>query len=146
MDHATMIAAVAALLAASAGLLPKSESGPPRPGPAAISTPATAFAARVGKQKLTPKSRFGSGGQIAVGRCGYLGWSCREIAARPIASWREVSMQRVIQSVLVTAILIGTPTTAGAESVMKQCGEQWRTAKAAGTTNGATWPRLPPQL
>ena len=51
-------------------------------------------------------------------------------------------MQRVIQSVLVTAILIGAATTAGAESVMKQCGEQWQTAKAAGTTNGATWPQF----
>jgi hypothetical protein len=70
------------------------------------------------------------------------GWSCRQIAAKPIPSWREVSMQRVIQSVLVTAILIGAATTAGAESVMKQCGEQWQTAKAAGTTNGATWPQF----
>ena len=51
-------------------------------------------------------------------------------------------MQRVIQSVMVAAILLGTATTAGAESVMKQCGEQWQTAKAAGTTNGATWPQF----
>jgi hypothetical protein len=30
-------------------------------------------------------------------------------------------------------------STANAESVMKQCGEQWQAAKQAGTTNGETW-------
>jgi hypothetical protein len=29
-----------------------------------------------------------------------------------------------------------------AESAMKQCGEQWQSAKSAGTTNGATWPQF----
>ena len=29
-----------------------------------------------------------------------------------------------------------------AESVMKQCGDQWQAAKAAGTTNGETWPQF----
>ena len=33
-------------------------------------------------------------------------------------------------------------STANAESVMKQCGDQWRAAKAAGTTNGQTWPQF----
>ena len=28
------------------------------------------------------------------------------------------------------------------KSVMKQCGAQWQSAKAAGTTNGATWPQF----
>jgi hypothetical protein len=51
---------------------------------------------------------------------------------------REVSMQQVIQSVLAAAILLGTAATTGAESVMKQCGEQWQAAKSAGTMNGAT--------
>ena len=51
-------------------------------------------------------------------------------------------MQRVIQSVLAAAILLGTAATTRAESVMKQCGEQWQAAKSAGTTNGATWPQL----
>src|SRR3984885_10257864 len=49
-------------------------------------------------------------------------------------------MKRVIQSVLAAAILLGTAATTRAESVMKQCGEQWQSAKSAGTTNGATWP------
>ena len=51
-------------------------------------------------------------------------------------------MQRVVQSVLAAAILFGTTTTTRAESVMKQCGEQWQAAKSAGTTNGATWPQF----
>jgi hypothetical protein len=29
-----------------------------------------------------------------------------------------------------------------AQSVMKQCGEQWQAAKQAGTTNGETWPQF----
>ena len=33
-------------------------------------------------------------------------------------------------------------STANAESVMKQCGDQWQAAKAAGTTNGQTWPQF----
>ena len=28
---------------------------------------------------------------------------------------------------------------ANAESVMKQCGDDWKAAKATGTTNGQTW-------
>ncbi len=31
---------------------------------------------------------------------------------------------------------------ANAESVMKQCGDQWQAAKAAGSTNGQTWPQF----
>jgi len=34
----------------------------------------------------------------------------------------------------------GSP--ASAESVMKQCGDRWQAAKAAGTTNGETWPQF----
>ena len=30
-------------------------------------------------------------------------------------------------------------TAANAESVMKECGADWKAAKAAGTTNGQTW-------
>jgi hypothetical protein len=51
-------------------------------------------------------------------------------------------MQQVIQSVLAAAILLGTASITRAESVMKQCGEQWQAAKSAGTTNGATWPQF----
>jgi hypothetical protein len=48
-------------------------------------------------------------------------------------------MQPVIRSVLAAAILLGMASTTRAESVMKQCGEQWQAAKSAGKTNGATW-------
>jgi hypothetical protein len=37
----------------------------------------------------------------------------RALAAKPVASLREVSMQRVIQSVLAAAILLGTAATTG---------------------------------
>ena len=33
-------------------------------------------------------------------------------------------------------------SAANAESVIKQCGDQWQAAKAAGTTNGETWPQF----
>ncbi len=33
-------------------------------------------------------------------------------------------------------------STADAQSVMKLCGDQWKAAKAAGTTNGETWPQF----
>jgi hypothetical protein len=51
-------------------------------------------------------------------------------------------MQRVISLVLAAAVLLGTASITRAESVMKQCGEQWQSAKSAGTTNGATWPQF----
>jgi hypothetical protein len=51
-------------------------------------------------------------------------------------------MQKAIRLALATAILIGMAATANAQSVMKQCGEQWQAAKAAGTTNGETWPQF----
>ena len=38
--------------------------------------------------------------------------------------------------------MIGTACTANAESVMKACGDQWKAAKAAGTTNEETWPEF----
>jgi len=43
----------------------------------------------------------------------------------------------------VVALAVGfAGTSADAESVMKQCGDQWKAAKAAGTTNGQTWPQF----
>jgi hypothetical protein len=51
-------------------------------------------------------------------------------------------MRRAIRLVLATAILLGMAATVSAQSVMKQCGVQWQAAKAAGTTNGETWPQF----
>lgn len=45
----------------------------------------------------------------------------------------------VVAMVMVASAAV---STANAESVMKQCGEQWQAAKAAGTTNGEAWPQF----
>jgi hypothetical protein len=39
-------------------------------------------------------------------------------------------------------IALAGASAANAESVMKQCGDQWQAAKTAGTTNGQTWPQF----
>ena len=38
--------------------------------------------------------------------------------------------------------LAASASSASAQSVMKVCGDQWKAAKAAGTTNGETWPQF----
>jgi hypothetical protein len=40
---------------------------------------------------------------------------------------------------LAGAMALATTGAAQAQSVMKQCGEQWKAAKANNTTNGMTW-------
>jgi hypothetical protein len=40
---------------------------------------------------------------------------------------------------LTALIAFGVSAPANAESVAKQCGADWKAAKAAGTTNGQTW-------
>jgi nucleoid-associated protein YgaU len=40
---------------------------------------------------------------------------------------------------LAGAFGLAATGAANAESVMKQCGDEWKAAKAAGTTNGQTW-------
>lgn len=44
--------------------------------------------------------------------------------------------------VMTLMVLIGLAGVANAETVMKQCGDQWQAAKANGTTNGETWPQF----
>jgi hypothetical protein len=51
-------------------------------------------------------------------------------------------MQKTIRLALAAGLLFGMAAAANAQSVMKQCGELWQAAKAAGTTNGATWPQF----
>jgi hypothetical protein len=53
-------------------------------------------------------------------------------------------LKSAIGATLSALIVAGTFGLAGvgaasAESVMKQCGEDWKAAKTAGTTNGQTW-------
>ena len=40
------------------------------------------------------------------------------------------------------ALALATTGAAQAQSVMKQCGDQWKAAKANNTTNGMTWPQF----
>ncbi len=42
-------------------------------------------------------------------------------------------------AVLAGAFALAGTSSANAESVMKICGDQWKAAKAAGTTSGKTW-------
>jgi hypothetical protein len=44
--------------------------------------------------------------------------------------------------ILAGAFGLAGATAAHAESVKKICGEQWKAAKAAGTTGGKTWPEF----
>ena len=44
--------------------------------------------------------------------------------------------------VFAGALSLAGTGAANAESVMKMCGDQWKAAKAAGTTGGKTWPEF----
>jgi hypothetical protein len=44
--------------------------------------------------------------------------------------------------ILAGAFGLAATSAANAESVMKVCGDQWKAAKAAGTTGGKTWPEF----
>jgi hypothetical protein len=45
-----------------------------------------------------------------------------------------------LSAILLAGTLgLSATSAANAESVMKQCGDEWKAAKAAGTTNGQTW-------
>jgi hypothetical protein len=45
-------------------------------------------------------------------------------------------------AVLIALGIAVSAPPAYAESVMKQCGDQWQAAKSAGTTNGLAWPQF----
>ncbi len=47
-----------------------------------------------------------------------------------------------IGAAIALGIVLSCSTAADAQSVMKPCGEQWKAARAAGTTNGETWPQF----
>jgi len=51
---------------------------------------------------------------------------------------------RVALSALLFAGALGLASTgaAQAQSIMKQCGDEWKAAKANNTTNGLTWPQF----
>jgi hypothetical protein len=49
---------------------------------------------------------------------------------------------RLTSAALIAGALFAGSSGADAQSIMKQCGEQWQAAKQAGTTNGETWPQF----
>jgi hypothetical protein len=51
-------------------------------------------------------------------------------------------MRAATRFAAVVTIFFGMVIASSAQSVMKQCGEQWQAAKAAGSTNGETWPQF----
>ena len=51
-------------------------------------------------------------------------------------------MRIATRFVLAAIVALGMVSAADAETVMKQCGEQWQAAKTNGTTNGETWPQF----
>ncbi len=53
----------------------------------------------------------------------------------------KIQTLRAVAAAFAVAAVMGLGATgaARAESIMKQCGDEWKAAKAAGTTNGQTW-------
>jgi hypothetical protein len=51
-------------------------------------------------------------------------------------------LRLAIGAVIVLGVALSGSTAADAQSVMKLCGDQWKAAKATGTTNGQTWPQF----
>jgi hypothetical protein len=51
-------------------------------------------------------------------------------------------MRAATRLAVTATVLFGIVGVANAQTVMKQCGDQWRAAKANGTTNGQTWPQF----
>ncbi len=49
----------------------------------------------------------------------------------------KISMAAGLAAVLAAGVLLSAPVRA--ESVMKECGAEWKTAKANNTTNGQSW-------
>ena len=75
------------------------------------------------------------------------GWErAGELAGAPISEGLTMirTSFRVALSALLFAGALGLASTgaAQAQSIMKQCGDEWKAAKANNTTNGLTWPQF----
>ena len=55
---------------------------------------------------------------------------------------RDLVLRLTTAAAIVLSVAFADSTAADAQSVMKLCGDQWKAAKAAGTTNGETWPQF----
>jgi hypothetical protein len=52
---------------------------------------------------------------------------------------RDLVLRFTTGAAIVLSVAFAGSTAADAQSIMKVCGDQWKAAKAAGTTNGETW-------
>ena len=55
---------------------------------------------------------------------------------------RDLFLRLTMGAAIALSVAFAGSTSADAQSVMKVCGDQWKAAKAAGTTNGETWPQF----
>jgi hypothetical protein len=55
---------------------------------------------------------------------------------------RHLLVRLTAGAAMMLGIAFSSLTGTDAQSVMKPCGEQWKTAEAAGTTNGETRPQF----
>ena len=122
-------------------------------GPSATERPVAAECPRVLRLKANPLLLWAKGAKHAAS------WLVAR-SARRTPRWRRNSPPVTVRvdnspreefqmfkssfaflgAVALGVALSGSP--ASAQSVMKTCGDQWQAAKAAGTTNGATWPQF----
>src|SRR6516162_3045512 len=68
-----------------------------------------------------------------------------EAPRRPLGGITMISASfRVALSAFLFAGALGLASTGPvqAQSIMKQCGDDWKAAKANNTTNGLTWPQF----
>ena len=76
----------------------------------------------------------------SLGRSGLAKWPGRNIGGNTMIS----TSFRAALSALLFAGALGLASTgaAQAQSVMKQCGDDWKAAKENNTTNGMKWPEF----
>jgi hypothetical protein len=55
---------------------------------------------------------------------------------------RSTLIQSMMAAAVCLTLAFAGAAPASAQSVMKVCGDQWKAAKAAGTTGGKTWPEF----
>ena len=88
---------------------------------------------------MKPYDRRGRGGTRPKGDSG-AGPSWRaERMVKGLAMNNKTIRDRLFGHPARRRVRPGGERPANAESVMKQCGDDWKAAKAAGTTNGQTW-------
>lgn len=99
----------------------------------------------IGRKRRQRRSAIYSSGPIALrserGPEGLTTFRPRDRIAAIVPAGGSL-MRAATRFAMALTILIGIAGVANAETVMKQCGDQWQAAKASGTTNGQTWPQF----